>query len=153
MNTDSANPSPPEGTDAPLWRHLVAIIYDTLLIVPLLMATTAALLVLHRSFGNADTALPPWQVQLSGLMVIAGFYAIFWRKSGQTLGMQAWRLKLVSVSGAPVSSGQILRRLIAVPLSLLPAGLGYLWCLWDGEHKSWHDHLSGTQLIKLPKKR
>ncbi|MEE4203172.1 MAG: RDD family protein [Halieaceae bacterium] len=139
-------------THAVLWRHVVAMIYDTLLIVPLLMAATAGLLALHRFNGGAETPLPPWQVQASGLIVTAFFYTIFWRKSGQTLGMQAWRIKLVGADGQAVSGSQILRRLISVPLSMLPAGLGYWWCLWDPERKSWHDRLSGTRLIMLPKK-
>ena len=30
-------------------------------------------------------------------------------------------------------------------------GLGYLWCLVDRRNRYWHDYLSGTELILLPK--
>jgi uncharacterized RDD family membrane protein YckC len=30
---------------------------------------------------------------------------------------------------------------------MLPAGLGWLWCLFDREHRGLHDHLSGTYVI------
>jgi uncharacterized RDD family membrane protein YckC len=26
--------------------------------------------------------------------------------------------------------------------------LGYLWSLWDSEHRTWHDHASGTTVIE-----
>ncbi len=31
-------------------------------------------------------------------------------------------------------------------------GLGYLWCLVDRRGRYWHDYLSGTELILLPKR-
>jgi len=30
---------------------------------------------------------------------------------------------------------------------LLPAGLGWLWALFDREHRALHDHLAGTYVI------
>jgi hypothetical protein len=39
---------------------------------------------------------------------------------------------------------QALKRALGQLLSLLPAGLGFLWALWDGNHETWHDKLAQT---------
>jgi uncharacterized RDD family membrane protein YckC len=41
-----------------------------------------------------------------------------------------------------------LRRLWALGLSLLPVGLGAAWAIFDEEHLTWHDRLSGTYARK-----
>jgi uncharacterized RDD family membrane protein YckC len=38
------------------------------------------------------------------------------------------------------------RRLVALILSLLPVGLGVAWAIFDEDHLTWHDRLSGTYL-------
>ena len=156
-------------TDIPrpgLPRRLAAIIYDTLLVLPLVMAAVALTIggmalatYLHTlATGNAGGvqhggALPPWLVQLLCAATVLGFYCHFWRKGGQSLGMRAWRLRLRNTSGGDVTLSQCLVRCLAAALSLLPAGLGYWWCLVDPRRRCWHDHLSGTELELLPKDR
>jgi hypothetical protein len=34
-------------------------------------------------------------------------------------------------------------------LSVLPLGLGVMWSIFDEDHLSWHDRLSGTYLRKI----
>ena len=83
---------------------------------------------------------------------VVAFYCWFWINNGQTLGMQAWRIKLVTFSGdAPDLRACLLRSLGAL-LSAACLGLGYLWCLFDRHGRYWHDYLSGTELILLPKR-
>ena len=40
------------------------------------------------------------------------------------------------------------RRLLAMPLSVLPLGLGLAWALFDEDLLTWHDRLSETYLRK-----
>jgi len=137
---------------APLWRHLLAMVYDTFLVAPLLMANAFVWVSL---FGPTDTvtrpAVPAWVMQSSSLCVIALFFAIFWCKSGQTLGMQAWRIKVVTADGEPLTPGTAVLRCVYALLSLLPMGLGYFWSILDPSHLTWHDRLSATHLVLLPK--
>ena len=77
----------------------------------------------------------------------------FWRKNGQTLGMQAWRIKLVDEDGAPPGTGRSVLRCLAAMVSAGCLGLGYLWCLVDRDGRYWHDYLSHTQLVLLPRRR
>ena len=102
--------------------------------------------------GNDYYQMKPQVVQLLSIGCVAVFFTLFWRKGGQTLGMQAWRIKLVDETGATPGTGRCLLRCGAALLSLLPAGLGYWWCLIDKRGLYWHDHLSGSHLLLLPKR-
>ncbi len=78
------------------------------------------------------------------------FFAGFWTHGGQTLGMRAWRIRLVGRGGGRVSWGQATLRFFAAIVSWLALGLGFLWALVDRERHAWHDRCSGTRLIRLP---
>ena len=139
-------------------RRLIAIVYDTLLVLPLIMLSVAIALGLYGALlkltgGPPDTlSLNPYLVRALGFLTCVGFFSAFWLKSGQTLGMQAWRIKLVrSSDGETATAGQALLRCAGAALSVACLGLGYLWCLVDRNRRSWHDYLSGTELILLPK--
>ena len=79
------------------------------------------------------------------------FYAWFWTHGGQTLGMQAWKLRLQRLDGGPVSLWQALLRFLAAFPSLLLFGLGMLWMLVDRERMTWHDRVSESVIVRLPK--
>lgn len=54
-------------------------------------------------------------------LVIGAYFIFFWRRSGQTLAMKTWRIKLVSAGGMPVSLGQASLRYALAWLWFLPA--------------------------------
>ena len=154
MNEDTLDNRPPPG----LLRRLVAMVYDTFLVLPLIMLAVALALGLYVALAkltggvpNPD-ALSPALRQVIILSTVIGFFSIFWIKNGQTLGMQAWRIKLVTVTGDRLTMKHCLIRALAAMLSAACLGLGYLWCLFDREKRYWHDTLSGTHLILLPKR-
>jgi uncharacterized RDD family membrane protein YckC len=91
-------------------------------------------------------------LQLYLLLIAFAFFGWFWVHGGQTLGMRAWRLRLVSADGGPVSWKQAAIRFAAALLSWSCLGLGFFWALIDREKRAWHDRLSGTRLILLPKR-
>lgn len=127
--------------------------YDGLLLVALWFVVTALLLVV--SGGHlADPERPLWllhTLRVSLLLVTLMFFAGFWTKGGQTLGMRAWRLKLISASGHPVNWKQALWRFAAAIPSVGTFGLGLFWMLLDRERCAVHDRLSGTRLVLLAK--
>ena len=137
----------------------MAMLYDTLLVLPIIMFNVAIALglqgaLLSASGGSTEAvALPALAVQAIALITVIGFFSIFWLKSGQTLGMQAWRIKLVRCDGADISLHDCVVRCLAALLSALCLGIGYLWCLFDREKRSWHDRLSKTELQLLPKRK
>ncbi len=140
-----------------LLRRLAAIVYDTLLVLPLIMVSVAVFLGLRSLLIGAPEAdevvqLDAGLVRLVALLTVMAFYSAFWLKSGQTLGMQAWRIQLADFSGARPGLGRAVLRCLAALVSVGFLGLGYLWCLVDRNGRYWHDYLSGTELILLPKR-
>jgi len=133
------------------------MVYDLFLVLPLIMAVVAVAMLLKQAIagqsGGMDPQLQPYLVQLLAVLSVAGFYTVFWLRGGQTLGMQAWRIKLVSVDGGPVTVSIAAKRIVCALLSVTCFGLGYLWCLVDKQSRYWHDHLSGSELRLLPKKQ
>ena len=85
------------------------------------------------------------------LFVLFLFFGLFWRKSGQTLGMQAWRIKLISEDGGQPTWQQVALRMIGASLSFGICGAGFLWRFMPPGYRYWHDTLSGTALVLLPK--
>jgi len=138
-------------TSPSLLRRLVAMLYDSLLVVALVFVVNAlALGVASRVTGQQ--VLDPILVQALTLCSIAGFFTLFWISNGQTLGMQAWRIKLVGFDGNPPTIARALVRCLGAFLSAACLGLGFLWCLVDRNNRYWHDYLSRTELILLPKR-
>ncbi len=133
---------------APLWRRLIAGVYDALLVAGLLMM---AVMVMVISASLTGTELHRRAVQLVCFGVAGAYFCWSWTRGGQTLGMRTWRLMLRRDDGAPVRLPIAVLRYAAAWLSLLPAGLGFLHALIDGRRRTWHDMLAGTEMVVLPK--
>jgi len=136
-----------------LLRHLAAMVYDTLLVIALVFVVNALALgvVVWLSHGTQEV-LDPLLGQFLFVLCFFGFYTAFWMKGGQTLGMQAWRIRLVREDGGNPTLAQAVLRCAGAVLSLACFGLGYLWKLVDRDNRYWHDRLSGTHLVLLPKR-
>jgi uncharacterized RDD family membrane protein YckC len=121
--------------------------YDALLLTALWMVAGAIWVAIHHG------AAPPGDhlFQLYLLIIAFGFFGLFWTLAGRTLGMQAWRLRLVTLDGGRPGWREASIRFAAALLSWLPLGLGYLWALFDPQKRTWHDRLSGTRLVLDPK--
>lgn len=135
-----------------LLRRLAAMVYDLLLVIALVAVINAiALGILVKVTSGEQQTLGPHLVQLLTALTIVGFFSLFWIKNGQTLGMQAWRIKLVDFDGSPPTLGKCVVRCCGAALSVACLGLGYLWCMVDRNNRYWHDYLSRTELVLLPK--
>lgn len=132
---------------AGLGRRLGAILYDSLLLTAVLMIVSIPfVLVTGGATGNTYTRL---LFQLYLLPVIFFYYAWFWVRSGQTLGMLTWKLRVVTADGATITWRQALQRFAAASLSILCLGLGFFWILVDRDRLAWHDRLSGTRVVRI----
>ena len=125
---------------ASLGRRLGAILYDTLLIIALWMIT---ILLVVIAVGEAVVGVG---LQILLVAEAFGFYVFFWLRGGQTLGMLAWRLRVVTPDGRAIGWRSAIVRVITACL-----GLGNLWMLLDRENLAWHDRFSDTMIVHLPK--
>lgn len=150
MTHGAGSVSPGDPNSAVLLRRLAALCYDLLLIFAVLMVVTWLLLPLthgkaitRESVGNLEYL---YRALLLGFIVV--YYGLSWTRSGATVGMLAWRIRVVRVDGGTLSWRDVWVRLVAAALSWLPLGLGYLWVLADREHLAWHDRLSRTRVVR-----
>jgi uncharacterized RDD family membrane protein YckC len=138
-----------------LFRRLGAMFYDSVLLLGILMLATAIVAIPYEVI----TGVPLHQeaflrslMQLYLLTVIAAFYVYFWMRGGQTLGMRAWRFRVIGDDGDNLGFGGALQRFGWAILSLLPAGLGFWWSLIDRDRLTWHDRKSHSRLVMLEKR-
>jgi uncharacterized RDD family membrane protein YckC len=136
--------SAPTITVAPLSRRLLAVVVDG--------ALSAALLVLGAFLAVSYVGqLPGVRVFALGAaltFLVAGFayHACFFTLFRSTPGMWYAGIEINAASGSVPGLKRRWLRLLAMLLSLLPLGLGYIWALFDDKNLAWHDRLSGTYL-------
>jgi uncharacterized RDD family membrane protein YckC len=129
------------------------VLYDSLLLLAVLMIATAAFLPLTGGEALDPDTHPALEFVYRAVLVllIVGYYGIFWTRRRQTLGMASWRLQIERDDGAALGWGDTVMRLAAAVLSWLPLGLGYLWIAIDPQRRAWHDRLSSTRILVVPK--
>jgi uncharacterized RDD family membrane protein YckC len=132
---------------APIWRRVAAFCYDSLLLTAIAVCFTLAVLAVRLG-----VAVPPgsWWFPLCLLAIAAAFFCTFWARGGQTLGMRAWRIRVVRDDGSLLSYAQALARFGAGLVALVPAGLGLWWGLLDAAKRGWHDRWTGTRVVRVP---
>lgn len=147
-----------ENIPAALWRRLAAIVYDSFLIfaiwiiIGFIVLSAFGITEARTIEGDAIVLEPLYKNTLFAAMMISAylFFGWFWTHSGQTLGMQAWRIKIQNADGSAIDWLQTLQRCIAAPVALALAGIGYFWMLFDAEKRTWPDLFSHSCVVKLP---
>ncbi|MEY4517085.1 MAG: hypothetical protein RL180_1431 [Pseudomonadota bacterium] len=160
--------------------RLTAVVYDGLLVLALIALVGTFLVVVGTSSqvvqagqaGRLSDHYRHFVLFPSFVAVTWWFYGMFWRRTGQTLGMQTWRLKTMRADGYlldwPLS---ILRCFCACLLPLVCGLMGYavhgtptalvfsfivgfvfnyLFAFANRRRLAVHDLLSGTVTVRLP---
>lgn len=126
-------------------RRLAAQIYDFLLLIAILFFSTALLLPFTSGEAVSDQQTLIYRIYLAVISFF--FYGWFWTHGGQTLGMRAWKIKVLTFDQKNINWTQAVVRFLTAMVSLGFFGLGFLWILFDKDRYSWHDHLSKTALF------
>ncbi|MBV8046653.1 MAG: RDD family protein [Paludibacterium sp.] len=155
-----------------LKRLLACLVYESLLLLALVLAVSALFTVPMVKLGN-----PFWLRYLEQVALLAALFVYFglsWVHGGQTVAMKAWRLQLSRADGVPMSWGQAAFRffvalllIVGVPIAAYlgmgardphTARLALLWCvvpfvwrLFDPQRQTLHDRLCGTRLFLRPR--
>lgn len=133
------------GVPCGLGRRLLAMAYDALVVVALLLLATG--LALLAGSGQVTAGKDPL-FSLYLLMVWFLYFAWCWRRGGMTVGMRAWRIVLRSDDGSEAGWGQCAVRFLVAILSAACLFLGFCWSLFDERKRTWHDRASRTRLIR-----
>ncbi|GAA5216863.1 RDD family protein [Corallincola platygyrae] len=140
-------------------RRLGAFIYDALLVAAIYMVAGAVAMLftvileklgLISLEGYQDMAeylgVQPW-FSFYLAVCICSFFCWFWVRSGQTLGMRAWRLKVQNEDGTPITFTQALIRLFTAAM-----GLGNLLVIFDRRQKrAFQDYMADCVVVVLSK--
>lgn len=162
-----------EGSDAllapPLSRRMASFVYEGLLLfgIGLIPGAIGALFVAltgHRHPLQSDTA-----IRVIAFLIYAIYFTWFWSVRGQTLAMQTWRIRVVTLEGGALTQGRALLRFVAscawfAPATLI-AALNH-WTRWPAlgavavgvvayalltrlqpQRQFWHDFACGTRLV------
>ncbi len=90
----------------------------------------------HQIFGLV--ALVVWEFV---------YFAYQWSLGGKTIGMALLGIRVVRTDGTPVGPRQAVIRTLALPLSFLILGLGFLGILLNRDRHALHDRLAGTVVV------
>ena len=127
-------------------RRFGAILYDCILLCGVLFVATALLLP-----WNGGKAIEPghWLLSIYLLCVSFLFFGWFWTHGGQTLGMRAWKIRVISSSCAPLNWKQALLRFVFAIVSWCVFGFGYWSIAFNRDRRAWHDRLSRTRVVRI----
>lgn len=131
--------------NAGMLRRFAAMLYDAFLVVALWMTSTTLLVSL---FTDGAEAQGLW-FQIFLYAELAAFYIFFWRLKGQTLGMQVWKIRVLTKNGGKLSYRQCLIRFVVGTVSTLAFGLGFIWMYFNKERLTLHDIASGSHVAYL----
>ncbi|WP_206483414.1 RDD family protein [Thalassotalea sp. G2M2-11] len=146
---------------AGLFRRIASWVYDALVAIAVYMVAGAfgfLIFALFAYFGFIDMQGHQHliEAQQSSLLYssliytwnmawVAYFFIFFWSKSGQTVGMKAWRLRVQNQDGSNIDKTTAMKRLLPTCF-----GLGNLWLLVNWQQKlSLQDWLTDTEVVVL----
>ena len=133
------------------WKRVGASLLDFLVLVPLLLVVSVALV--HA---------PPITAILVGFVIEFAYLSLMWTKrNGQTIGAKALGIRVVAADGSPMTPEMAYRRaavyqLFSVgssmtwvlrPLGSVALLLNVLWPLWDSQKQTLHDKAAGTIVV------
>ena len=75
------------------------------------------------------------------------YFAYSWAASGRTAGMALFGVRVVRDDGTDASGRRAVLRTLALPLSFLLLGLGFLGILLGDRRRALHDVIAGTAVI------
>jgi uncharacterized RDD family membrane protein YckC len=136
-----------------LLRRLAAGAYDTLLCTALVFGVAMLFTLITGSGGEKLQTPGPLEealLQLTLLAVVAAYFLFSWIRSGQTVGMRAWRIRLVAAEGGYLPWDRAGLRLVVALAGLLAAGAGLWWAYLDPHRRTWADRAANSRVERQP---
>jgi uncharacterized RDD family membrane protein YckC len=146
---------------AGLLRRLAALLYDMFLVASIWFICGYVIIFTYGLFADNTSQLidgeivTPWLLSLLQLIMMVStmtcFYVWFWLRTGQTLGMIAWRIRAVDINNHAMSLRQALIRYALAWPCFWCLGLGYFYMYTNQDRDALHEKVSRTKTVLLPK--
>lgn len=154
----AAGRQPASRAYAGLQLRIVAFILDVLVLISfgmLFVAAAAAFLVVDSGFNDGNPSDRSFYVAAAIVLVyvlvfVPLYHILLWSWRGQTVGMMAVHIKVLSRNGGRVTRRRSALRLFGYAASVLPLFLGLLMALFDRKRRTLHDRLAGTVVVEEP---
>lgn len=134
---------------AGFWRRAAAVGIDWVAI----LVARACFRVAARALWGGATDSSPVLLAAFGAFKVAfavAYVVLFHWVWGQTFGKMALSIRVVRVSGAPLSLGASIGRGLAFLLSVATLGLGFAVALVRADRRALHDLIAGTRVERVP---
>lgn len=159
----------PQAATPSIKRRLACVPYEGLILLALLLIATFPFAGMKGAAlsGSLHAIL---QIYLCG--VAGAYFLIFWLRSGQTLAMKTWRVKVCAANNQPLTFKKGITKLLVSALFYVPACIGLVlfffparihpvvtiwfflplfatifWAKFDRDNQFLHDRLAGTRIV------
>lgn len=122
---------------------IILLTVGTLLIPAWLAGSFSFLTLVPDKFAKVSLAIYLFVIAIAGIYLVVAISVY-----GKTFGKRLFGLRVVKVSGEPLNLYDSFIRFFAWLISGLFFGLGWLWLVFDLNHRSLHDYLSQTVVIR-----
>ena len=128
-------------------RRLASAVYDLLMVFAIALVATLPFIAI---FGDSTQGWRRYLLQAWIVAATGAYFVTCWARSGQTLPMKTWRIRIVRWDGARVGAWRAVHRYFLAWLSLAALGAGFVWALFDRDGQFLHDRLAGTSIVNAP---
>ncbi len=139
MNNQKMNMTAPS-----LIKLGACLLYELLTVIAIVFVSASLFLWI---VGDATHGAKRLLLQIFLWLIVGAYFIWCWRQSGQTLAMQAWKIKLIDDDSQLLSLNIAILRYVLATLSVVLCGLGFLWAIIDRQHLFLHDRLLKTRIV------
>jgi uncharacterized RDD family membrane protein YckC len=138
-----------QGKYAGFASRFAAFAADVAVTLALFMLALAAISFAARVLTGTDIAWNRGSIWVIVAYAAWGvvYFAHSWAASGRTVGMALFGVRVVRDDGTDVSGRRAALRTLALPLSFLFLGLGFVGILLGDRRRALHDVIAGTAVI------
>lgn len=148
-------PTPPfsiaHAKPVPLWRRFAAMLYDLFPLIGLWIVAAILWVLVFHDIYDPQHPEPLLRALLSLwlLAVTAAYFVVSWMRVGATIGMRAWKLRLVRDDGSRVDARTGTLRFVLALVSFVLLGCGFWYACFDAERRTWHDRVCRTRMVRF----
>ncbi len=122
----------------------MACVYELLILIAIWMLFTWLYVSI---FGDATHGAKRLWLQLLLWCITGVYFVVCWVKTGQTLAMQAWKMKVVGEHGELLTLHQAAVRYVLASVLMVAFGVDFLYILVNKQRLLLHDQLLGSRYV------